>query len=296
MNASTIVLLYVQILILYELVTLLKSYCITNLQLHVMNGPKHKVSSVVTETLWYSTAQHVWRMSIPSFQCIWCHFLCTVQCVPSKNTDTYPPLFPGAVWPVCFVFLTLWHPNSPGYATAPPCSMQTYCVFWKAGWRSRACVLNQHRLWWGWREQRHEQLSETQQRRRGMSTWRKTTLKHNTYLCCIMWQDSQFLLSFALPLTHMLIKTPGICFLAVSLPVKCPHKRQALYTERWPWEPTRMFVWACLWIRRTHTNTHSVFTYAKAWESVWVCMCIWMSVGSSTLSAYCHAVRLHALK
>lgn len=111
-----------------------------------------------------------------SFHCVWCSFCVRVQCVSFKNTDTYPPLFPGAVWSVCFVFLTLRHPNSQLHHSSS--LQQTLCVSERlAGGRER--VIEQHSItvYGGAEEkQRHEQLSETQQRRHGMITSGKTTL------------------------------------------------------------------------------------------------------------------------
>lgn len=60
------------------------------------------------------------------------NFLPRVQCVPFKNTETYPPLLPEAVWPVCFLFLSLWHPNSPATPQLLPAADIKF--FWKPGW------------------------------------------------------------------------------------------------------------------------------------------------------------------
>lgn len=124
-----------------------------------------------------------------------------------------------------------------------------------------------------------------------------------------------FFFLVALPLTRTLIKTLSICFLTVSPPARCPHKRQEPYKERWPWEPMRGFV--CLPLNQALYScenalilcTMSMVTYAKVWECVWVCMSIWMNVGSSILNLYCHsehvggslcnsplAVNMHRLK
>lgn len=111
-----------------------------------------------------------------------------------------------------------------------------------------------------------------------------------------MWRAFLFLL----PLTHTLIKTPSICSLTHSLPVQRPHKAHVLQREA-SLRTQKETMSVCLWIRHAHVHVkvfsffvlcvsmlHNHWDYAKAWECVWVCMCIWMKVGHSVTSVYCH--------
>lgn len=81
--------------------------------------------------LWYSFPQEVWRTSFSFFHRP-CQFLRRVQCVPFKNTDTYPPLLPRAVWPVSFPLLTLWRPNGPATPQLLPAA--DIMCFWGPRW------------------------------------------------------------------------------------------------------------------------------------------------------------------
>ena len=67
------------------------------------------------------------------FHCTWCQFLRKVQCVPFKKTDTYPPLLPGAVWPVCFLLLTLQWANGPATPQLLPAANIMWLGYYAVG-------------------------------------------------------------------------------------------------------------------------------------------------------------------